>query len=361
MKENLIDLICCPVCNQALSISEPIYFSDEIWEGKLTCRQNHLFPIHNGMPHLFIDDDRWRQKAKEAAGWVKIHKELGIYEPVENPVDFKIPFFDEEPWISVAKSFDVALTELRLTGNEVVLDLGAGRGWASKEFAKLGNQVVALDITSDEKVGLGRAHAIMGHHDVYFDCVIGDGEKLPFFADKFDLVFCSATLHHSSDLPLLLANIEKVLKKRGQLCAIFEPCISVGASEDFTLARDAQRELDLGINETRPNLFKYVNAAQNNGLRVCKAYPMPAFGMSDDQLRRWGKDVGALFPVISARRPLKTLSRLRHYFGPRWTAWRNGDFGKIQQMLQNFEGRRHVEASILCWIGDELFLIVAKP
>ena len=361
MKENLTDLICCPACGNPLTITATTHHSGEIWEGSLICSQSHTFPIQNGMPHLYIDDERWQPKAVEAEGWITSHKNLGIYKVVEEPVDFQIPYFDGEPWSRVAKSFDVALAELRLTGQEVVLDLGAGRGWAAKEFAKLGCRVVALDILPDEIVGLGRAHAIMHHHNTYFERIIADGENLPLFADKFDLVFCSATLHHSSHLALLLTNVQKVLKRKGRLCAIQEPCVSVAESEAYILERDAQEELALGINETRPNLIKYVDGIEASGMEVSKIYSLPAFQMDDVTLQRWGKDMGAIFPPISVRHPANTLSYFRYYAGPRWETIKKGEYRKARKILAGFAGRNCITASVLCWAGGELFLLATKP
>jgi SAM-dependent methyltransferase len=360
MKESFTDLICCPACGKSLSVVAHSHQTNEIWEGELACPENHTYPIHKGMPNLFIDDEAWQPKAVEAEGWATYHQELGIYDVVADPVDFKIPYHDEEPWASVAKSFDIALAELKLTGAETVLDLGAGRGWAAKEFAKLGCRVVALDIVPDENVGLGRAHAIMHHHQTYFERLIADGENLPFFENSFDLVFCSAALHHSSHLALLLTNVQKVLKKGGRLCAIHEPCLSVAESEEKVLARDAQHEMALGINETRPDLLGYARALERAGLEITKVYPMPAFHMDDRTLTRWGKGMGAMFPPISIRNPKNTIRLLRHYAGPRWAALKNGKYGQVQALVGKNAGRTRTTATILCWLGGEMFLIATK-
>ena len=105
-------------------------------------------------------------------------------------------------------------------------------------------RAVALDIVPDANVGLGRGRALMEDADVYFERVIGDGERLPFNPESFDLVFSHASLHHSSNLPLLLQNVSRVLRPGGRLCAI-EPSISILESEEKVLARDATPELDV--------------------------------------------------------------------------------------------------------------------
>ncbi len=260
MRTSLLTLVCCPACGGALEPVDERAEQPEIWEGDLRCvRCGAVYPVQRGIPHLYIDDARWAPKAREAQGWVDYHKERDIYIQPEDAVDLKIPYYPEEPWITVATSFDIAMEELVsfLKPGMVVLDLGAGRGWAAKQFALRGCRAVALDITPDENVGLGRAWALMKHADVYFDPIIADGERLPLLPESVDLVFCAATLHHTSDLPLFMKNIQRVLKPAGMLCAIGEPCIAVDQKAERILARDAGSELKHGINEQRPNLLEY--------------------------------------------------------------------------------------------------------
>jgi len=87
-------------------------------------------------------------------------------------------------WADIAPMFDLALQEMDLQGNEAVLDLGAGQGWAARHFAERGCEVFAVDVVADEWYGLGRSWAIMQHADVYYEPVLADGEALPFFLGK---------------------------------------------------------------------------------------------------------------------------------------------------------------------------------
>jgi SAM-dependent methyltransferase len=305
-----------------------------------------------------VNDETWAPKAIEAEGWVTYHKNLGIYDQVEDAVDLKIPYYPEEPWLKVGRSFDVALQELNLRGNEIILDLGAGRGWAAKEFAKRGCRVVALDVVADENVGLGRAKAIMDHHGVYFDRIIADGENLPFLAEKFDLVFCAAALHHSSNLSLLLQNVQKVLKPNGRLCAMNEPCIPVFENEQMVLKRDATPELDLGINETRPDILTYAAALQNAKLQMVRTFPVTGRQMNEANLWQWGQQMGAFAPHLQLRAPRLFLRQLIHFYGRRFFAWRNGRYTLAKQFLAQHP--HELGLHILVWSGGELFLIAEK-
>ena len=360
MRAQLLDLVCCPACGQALTLADGnVSAETDIQSGNLTCANGHTYPIQEGLPLLYIDDEKWASKAIEAEGWVSYHKELGIYEVVEDAVDLKIPYYDEEPWITVGTNFDLALKALNLTGNETVLDLGAGRGWAAKQFALKGCKVVALDIVTDQNIGLGRANAIMQNAGVQFDLVIGDGENLPFYPDQFDLIFCSATLHHSSNLDLLFANIAKVLKPGGRFCGVNEPSIPFWQSETDALSMSTD-ELEHGINETRPNLKTYNNAATSNGLNVDLACPVQCVKMSDETVADWAHNLGVELPKLRVTNLRGSIRYAILYGRTQLNAWRNGKSRRDAHIPAPTK-RAATEYGILQWIGGALLFIVSKP
>lgn len=307
MTPTLLDLICCPSCRASLNLVSSEDNAGEIWQGILQCKNcQAIYPLEKGMPHLFVQDDKWTPKAQEAAGWITHLKNLNLYEPERKDVDFLIPDYQDEIWIRIRKSLHTALDLLKLTGQESILDLGAGKGWAAKQFALMGCQVVALDITADERVGLGRGKAIMDEADTYFERLIGDGENLPFHPSTFDIVFCCGAIHHSSNLPLLMANIGRVLKPNGRLCAINEPCIHILANEKQMLADVAAEELALGINENRPNILKYAAALWQNDFEIQTAIPAQSIDKNQEQITIWVYDLAATWRGL----PYKGLKNL---------------------------------------------------
>jgi uncharacterized protein len=300
MRSSLLDLICCPICRQGLGLRSEEISLGEIWTGDLICPEClRVYPIIKGIPHLFVDDGLWRSKAQEAQGWVELYKEKGQYEVPSDGADLQLPYYPEEPWISFAASFDIALEELRLTGKEVILDVGAGRGWAAKHFALRGCHSTAVDILADENIGLGRAWALMENAKTYFAPMIADGERLPFLPGSVDIIFCSAALHHSSNLELLLHSFHRVLKSGGRLCAINEPSISLLETEEGVLERDADEELRHGINENRPNFLEYYTALQQAGFGNIRCWNLANHAMPLAELWNWGKAVGAVRPDIA--------------------------------------------------------------
>lgn len=360
MKQDLINLVCCPACQQKLDIVVDERDELEIWSGTLVCSDCQAeYPIQDGMPHLHVNDEKWAPKAIEAEGWVKFHQDLGIYDVVEDAVDLKIPYYPDEPWIKVGRSFDIALEELNLTGQETILDLGAGRGWAAKHFALRGCRVVALDVVPDNNIGLGRARDLMNEAGTYFDRIIGDGENLPFFAEKFDVVFCAAALHHSADLPLLMKNISRVLKPDGWLCAINEPCRSVFVDERKILARSAEHEMELGIIETRPDLVAYDEALQQAKMYILKAYPAQARQMDDSTLRAWAGLLGAIRPSIQQRPLSHQLNGWGRYIYNQLQAVNSKSKDRLSYFSPKNE-REKLETAVLLWVGGELILLAGK-
>lgn len=162
MRESLLDLLRCVRCDGSLALDPQEEVGDELREGWLHCTScSRRYPVRNGMPAIHVEDPRWLSCVREAEGWVKLHKDKGIYDQTNVDIDFRLPYFADEPWITVAKMFDIALEVLDLRAGEVILDLGAGRGWAAKQFALRSCRSVAIDVVADDQIGLGRSQALM--------------------------------------------------------------------------------------------------------------------------------------------------------------------------------------------------------
>ena len=261
------------------------------------------------MPYLYVDDEQWRPKAREADGWVRIHKDKGIYDQTGVDIDFRLPYFEEEPWIGVARQFDIALELIRPTPGMRVLDVGAGRGWAAKHLAVRGCRAVAVDVTADDQIGLGRSRALMDEAGVLFDALVADSERLPFADASFDVVFCAAALHHTTDLAALMANIARVLRRGGRLVAINEPCIADEADDEEVRRTHIAEELAYGINETRPRLDDYRRVLSAAGLRETSLFTWQSHGMSRAALAAWSRGLGVPEPSTFLRFSVERRNR----------------------------------------------------
>lgn len=59
MKEDLLDILCCPLDKEALELEATETDDDEILEGELVCTEcGEQYPIQDGIPNLLPPDMR---------------------------------------------------------------------------------------------------------------------------------------------------------------------------------------------------------------------------------------------------------------------------------------------------------------
>lgn len=249
-----------------MSLSKAIV-TNWIEQGQLLCTQcQHTYAITKGIAYLYVENEEWKQLAAEAAGWVQMAKDAGCYDQTGIDIDFRLPYVPIPPWIDIARAFDIVLNIVRPQPGAMVVDIGAGRGWAAKQFAIRGCHAVAVEINDDDQIGLGRSIALMQHANVQYDLLIANSQVLPLADESFDIVFASAALHHSSSLEILLSEAARVLRRRGKLIAIHEPCIADHVTPE-QYASDIAQETAYNIHESRPKLDDYRHALRQAGLR----------------------------------------------------------------------------------------------
>lgn len=130
--------------------------------------------------------------------------------------------------------------------DKTVLEIGAFAGWLSYKIRKLGGVCFLTDIFT-------------GVFPDFFDGCAADKGALPFRDRTWDFVVCRDTLHHG-DLAAGVHEAHRVLKPGGVFICTREPCISSKDDEQAILLRDCQEELDIGIDEHRPNILDYTTA-----------------------------------------------------------------------------------------------------
>ncbi len=269
---------------------------EQVVEGTLNCPRCFAhYSIHKKLPYLIDDRHLEDYKAAEMQGWVNLWEKHGHYDESRMQIaiedSFRLPYVGHI-FTDVARMFDMALEELQLTGNETILDLGAGQGWASRYFAEKGCKVIATDIVADEWYGLGRSWAIMEYANVYFEPLLADGEKLPFPDESFDIVFFCGALHHFRNFETVLEQVFRVLKPGGRLMAAGEPTIALDVRE-----RDVQEtleETEEGIVERRAYVPEYWRAMRRVGLTNVRIDTFETFNVPGAQIYSWVLDVRRL-------------------------------------------------------------------
>lgn len=260
IRPELLSILACPHCQ-----SPRLTYINAEGEPAIVCdRCEHRYGFENDIPLLYKDDEFWAPKKREAAGWVAMWKDMGLYDQ-DHQITPELPFVSTEPWATVGRMFGAALSQMDLRGGERILDIGAGEGWASQHFTQRGGHAVAIDVVADKRLGLGRAWKRMAHTGTTFDLLIGDNERMPFQSNTFDFVFSSNTLHHSDHLDLLMPNIFRVLRPGGRLIAIGDPLTTIFQQESDM--QDAEREKSHGIIERRRRFYDYFFQIWRAGFR----------------------------------------------------------------------------------------------
>jgi len=93
-----------------------------------------------------------------------------------------------------------------------ILDIGCASGHITAKLAIFFPQTQVYGLDSYERaVRLGQKL----HPEINFK--VGDAHKLPFTAGTFDLITCVETLEHLENPEIAMAEIKRVLKKKGKL------------------------------------------------------------------------------------------------------------------------------------------------
>jgi len=278
MRKEIIDTLFCPICREKSSSFK--YFIDEqdcveIKNGKVICQGcKSEFPIKEGIIDFLINP---RQDIiSEQKGWIVLAKQNGTYERERiEKLGLKLPEIKQlqsqdfrEHWLPHVINFYHSLKILRLKGYEKVLDLGAGRCWTTKTFAQLGCQAVAFDILQDKVMGLGISNEII-NENLFFERAMGDMERLPFRNESFDVVFSTASIHHS-DIGKSISEASRVLKRSGRLVLINEP---TAQANDIRLTNLKNEEIEAGIAEHVYSIEDYYSTTRKCGITSTLYYP----------------------------------------------------------------------------------------
>ena len=295
MKTPLLELLRCPFCRVPLTEGE----------GRLACPScGRSFGFDDGIPLMLHPDlPGAKEKLAEVVGWVEKAKQEGWYEP-DDAVDAVLPFLRDELgwdnglWDANAHSLRMLLG--RYIGDRRglrVLEVGAAKAWAARFWLERDCEFVATDILTDPNVGLGRA-AFYGD----FNRVQADGEHLPFPSNRFDVVYCFATLHHALDLNAMVREMARVAAPGAVVAGLNEGTRGIRQSPDNP---EQETEKALGINEHVHTVWAYLAAFGRAGLRVRRIEradgfdPVP-WGGKVAKLPKVGPSLGALVHLTAA-------------------------------------------------------------
>lgn len=221
--------------------------------------------MREGITDFLLEEHITRELENEKKGWVDFSKKENWYEVSDEYIlDLPHPKQSNEDfnWERHAKNFELILEKLKPLAGKKVLDVGAGRPWSTRAFAREGAEAVALDILADKKVGLGAADVMMTRDKKFFERVLGDMNNLPFRDEAFDIVFFTGALHHSNELFKTLSECARVLKKGGEIGLTNEACTGVFGRELVG------KPTKYGINEHNYKYVRYLYYLKKLGFSI---------------------------------------------------------------------------------------------
>jgi SAM-dependent methyltransferase len=316
MREELLESLICPACEDGSWHVECEQFSGVqiIQTGQLVCTNCGVrYTISDGVVDLLPQPDD--MILRERAGWEGFLG--GSSEEFDDAWLLALPRIDKTVssnaesiahWRRQADNFENLVHHLELSGRERVLELGAGRCWASAYLARRGCQVVALDVVRAENAGgLEAGRVYLDHGTPYFERVVASMEKLPFRRGTFDLLLSVASIHHTSLLDQVVGDCAHVLSPGGKLALTSEPCIRI-----FKERRVHNLETEMGINENVYNVLDYRRAFDKAGLTARFLLP------------------GALAAMLEEERlTTKTIGLKEWLFGLTRRMWRRGAIRRL--------------------------------
>ena len=177
--------------------------------------------------------------------------------------------YEKNPLIAVEGPYVERL--LRGIAYSCVLDAGAGTGRHILKLAERGASVTAID-NSHEMLAVAEDIARSAKLNIDFHLASLE-DRLPFDADKFDLVLCALVLTHIPNLTDAIKEFHRVCNKGGYLLVTdFHPdSLALGWRTEFV------RE---GIIYQLPNMGytrkDYLEAVKNAGFTILQVIDVPA-------------------------------------------------------------------------------------
>ncbi len=216
-------------------------------------------------------------------------------------------------WRIRAQSFRVLLKTVvgpmhRAKGRPLrALDLGSGPGWLSYQLACHGHHVAAVDLSLDERDGLGACV----HYDRPFMPVQAEFDRLPLANRQADLAIFNASLHYSTDYVKTLRQVLRVIDSDGLVIIVDTPFYHNGRSgETMVRERSAEFRRRYGVASDSLDMENFLtydrlkSLAGTLDLAAHLHWPVPRWRWA---IRRWrarirGDREPAQFPLVALQK-----------------------------------------------------------
>lgn len=188
-----------------------------------------------------------------------------------------------------------------------VLDLGAGNGWLSYRLARRRHFPVAVDISINNRDGLGAAAHYLRELPSLFPRFQAELDNLPFADAQFDAAIFNASFHYSENYPRTLREAIRCLRPGGTIIIADSPCYRTEESGHRMLAERRVSFLkEFGFASDSLKSLEYLTsdrlAALGECLDISWQFHQPSYGL------RW-----ALRPWVAKMKGRREPSQFRVY------------------------------------------------
>ena len=154
---------------------------------------------------------------------------------------------------------------------KTILEIGAGNGVSTINFALLGYHVTAVEPDDSTTVGARAIETLAGKYNLNNIRVFQKyAEEIEFPNESFDLVYVRQAMHHAQDLDKFIKESARVLKKGGFLFTVRDHVIFDAADKEWFFQNHPLHKFYGGENAFTPDEYK--NAFNKAGLTILKEF-----------------------------------------------------------------------------------------
>lgn len=133
-----------------------------------------------------------------------------FFEGKSNIADLNRDYFDKVDSAHILYSPFLRLIRQKLSDKgRTIVEVGCGGGMDSRAFARLGLNVVSLDLNRHSCEVTKTGYKLFGLDG---DVIQGDAENLPFRDTSLDLAYSYGVLHHTPDTKRAIQEVSRIVK-----------------------------------------------------------------------------------------------------------------------------------------------------
>ncbi|WP_221394281.1 bifunctional 2-polyprenyl-6-hydroxyphenol methylase/3-demethylubiquinol 3-O-methyltransferase UbiG [Dyadobacter sp. NIV53] len=225
----------------------------------------------------------------------------------------RLAYFDEDLILnserfSSSEEFEETLKLLKkyAPNGQSILDIGAGNGISSINFAKKGYEVTAVEPDPSDTVGANAIRILKKHYELNNLSIHEKyAEEIGFENGSFDIVYVRQAMHHAYQLPKFISECARVLKPGGILFTARDHVIYNDADKKWFLKMHPLHKFYGGENAFTAEEYK--TAMTDAGLQIrheMKFYDSPInyFPITTESISKFKENRLSYFKSILSNR-----------------------------------------------------------